>query len=374
MKNMKYEGPRDFEHVNRDYTRARENVLNMKIPEQNRQLTMEFLDDCQLGIFGQKLGVSRAQRILRSLISLLGMLPEGKIWNDVTKVDIKTLLVKIHNHPTLGEWEKYTTLEALRKLMSWLRNTHGYPEGYPDREKLLGLLPLMKHAPEANFRIDSPKKVKNINEIPLKEEIEWLITAAGTYNNKLESTRDTLMISLLEEIGMRIGGCGILKISDITFDNIGALISIYDKTMRGEPVRVIKSVPALRAWLAIHPLRNNPEAPLWVNLRPASSPNPMTYEGMRKALSKAVKTHNKLAESKGLPKITRRIHFHAFRYFAQSRDALDGMPLPIMCRQRGWSPTSKQPQRYSRISTAQMDSWLVARHGTAKVQAVQGAV
>lgn len=355
----------DFEHVRTTYSAAKKAFLNMPTPEQNREIIIEFLDDCQLGIFGQKLGLPRSLRILRSLSHLCRMLPEGKVWHDVTKADIKALLIKIQSHPSWGEWEVYSTLHALRKFMSWLRNTYGYPEGYPDREKLLALLPLMKHAPESQFRIDSPKKLKNLNEIPLKEEIAWMKAAAGTYRDKRQSARDILMISLLEEVGMRIGGIGILKISEITFDNVGALISIYDKTMRGEPVRVIESVPALKAWLAVHPLRDNPEAPLWVSLRGRTKNQSMLYEGMRKTLSLAVKTHNKTAESKGMPKITRRIHFHAFRYFAQTRDALEGMPLPIMCRQRGWSVGSKQPQRYSRISTAQMDTWLVARHGTA---------
>jgi integrase len=327
----------------------------------------EFLDSCMLGLYGQKIGKPRALRTLLSLKPLCEMLPEGKIWHDVTKADIKVLLLKILEHPVWGEWETYTTLQCLRKFMIWLRTEHGYPEGYQDREKFLALLPLMKHAPEANFKIDQPKKIKNLNEIPLKEEISWMLTAAGTYDSKLESVRDTLLISLLEEIGMRIGGCGILKISDVTFDQIGALISIYDKTMRGEPVRIIKSVPALREWLKIHPFRDNPEAPLWINLRPASCRTPMTYYGMRKALGHAVETHNKTADSKGLPKITRRIHFHAFRYYAQTRDMLEGMPIPIQCRQRGWSPLSKQPQRYSRISTAQMDTWLVARHEKAEI-------
>jgi len=86
----------------------------------------------------------------------------------------------------------------------------------------------------------------------------------------------------------------------------------------------------------------------------------MNYAGMQKALKTAVITHNAYAESKGLPKITRRIHFHAFRYYAQTRDTLGGMPVGIMCKQRGWSPTSKQPQRYARISSAQVDEWLVA--------------
>ncbi len=353
----------DFNRTGRRYDLLKNSFEKLPVPEVNKKLVMEFVESCLVGMYGKKLGKQRAGRTFLSLKNLCLLLPEGKTWHDVTKTDIKYLLLKINENPSWGEWERYVTLSVLRKFMTWVRCEYGYPENYPDREKLLNMLPLMEHAPECKYNIEKPNKLKPINEIPTAQEIKWMMQACDTYKDKAEGIRDKAMIAILEEIGARIGGIGILKLMDIVFDSLGALILIHDKTMVGEPVRLIKSVPYLKAWLEVHPEKANPDASLWINLRPSSKKKEMDYMGMRKALKKSVKTHNMLAESKGLPKIIRRIHFHAFRYYAQTRDMLEGMPVSIQCKQRGWSPTSKQPMRYARVSSQQADEWLARHHG-----------
>ncbi|HUV82074.1 MAG TPA: zinc ribbon domain-containing protein [archaeon] len=80
-------------------------------------------------------------------------------------------------------------------------------------------------------------------------------------------------------------------------------------------------------------------------------------------IKRALDRHNRRAEKQGLPKITRRIHTHLFRYHAQTRDELDGVPRAIMCKQRGWRPDSKQPERYARIVTKDVDSFYAKKFG-----------
>jgi len=46
---------------------------------------------------------------------------------------------------------------------------------------------------------------------------------------------------MAKELGIRIGGIGSLQIKHVSFDELGAKVTIYDKTMRGEPVRFISS-------------------------------------------------------------------------------------------------------------------------------------
>lgn len=359
----------DFESVNKRYESSQRLLQSLDIPEENKRLSKEFLDSCALGLYGKKIGKPRLVRTSYSLISLNRLLPDGKQWHDITKLDIKALLMKIEES-SWGEWERYTTLSILRKFMAWIRSEHSYPQNYPDKEKFVNLMSLMDYAPEAKFKIAEVRKLKPLNEIPTAEEILWMMQACDTYEDKRRGARDKAIISILGEIGARIGGIGILKLKDIIFDSLGALIMIHDKTMVGEPVRIIKAAPYLIAWIEVHPLKANPEAPLWVNFGRKSGQRykrvGMDYFGMRKALKTAKETHNALAESKGLPLITRRIHFHAFRYHAQVRDTLEGMPIAIQCKQRGWSPTSKQPQRYARISSAQVDEWLATHYGLNK--------
>jgi integrase len=350
-----------FRDVDTQFKHNKKRLLELPIPEINKELSIEFLESCQTGMFGKKIGKDRSIIVLRALVHLNEILPAGKVWHDVSKRDIQGILLKTEEEEIPGwrEWEKYVNLSTLRKFMTWLRSEYSYPAGYPDRERLINLLPLMDHAPECKFHMARPNKLKNVNEIPTQEEINYILAATDTYKNRYAGTRDKAFMSILAEIGMRISGLGTLRIKDVSIDQIGALLSIDDKTMTGEPVRIIKAVPYLITWLNIHPKRNDPEAPLWTNIRGGGNQLSMTYTGMRKALLTAISTHNEYAESRGLPKITRRIHFHAFRYQAQTRDMIAGMPVSIQCKQRGWSPTSKQPMRYSRVTTQQVDDWLV---------------
>lgn len=76
-----------------------------------------------------------------------------------------------------------------------------------------------------------------------------------------------------------------------------------------------------------------------------------------------IKRHNEIAESKNLPKITKRIYSHLFRYHAQTRDEGEGVPRSVMCKQRGWKPDSKQPDRYARVSTKRVDDYYSERYG-----------
>jgi len=145
----------DFNRTERRYKALKSAFEKMEIPETNKGLAIEFIDSCMVGMYGAKIGKRRALKILECLKKLCVLLPAGKIWNDVTKAEIKSLLMQINEKPTWGEWDRYSTLSVLRKFMTWIRCEYGYPEGYQDREKLLNMLPLMKFAPECKYSIQS---------------------------------------------------------------------------------------------------------------------------------------------------------------------------------------------------------------------------
>ncbi len=156
------------------------------------------------------------------------------------------------------------------------------------------------------------------------------------------AARNQAIMAIVAEVRMRIGGLGNRVIKDVMFDDLGARISVWDKTMRGEPVRLITSVPYLKEWLRLHPRKNEPDAPLWVSVMDeCSGPgHSMTYSNFMKILHRSRDLYNTYAEKNNLPQITRRLHYHAFRYYAQTRDMLDGMPVSVMCAQRGWKINS----------------------------------
>ncbi len=343
------------------YSKKLENLKNLirnstKITERNKLLLLKFAADCQTGWSEKKLTPARILKLLSNIKTISELLE--KDWDWITKDDVRDLLDKIDTEPDRGDWAKHDYRVVLRKFVAWLRDEYGYPEGYPQREELSRLLPILKYPSEVmKIKVKKPERLKAGEDIPTSEEMQYLSDASI-------NPRDKAFFEMAREVGIRIGGIGSRQIKHISFDELGAKVTMYDKTMRGEPVRFISSVSYLHIWLDSHPFRNDSEAPLWIDLeKTTKGAVPLDYNGFRAMIKRAVERHNKRAERLGLPKITKRIHTHLFRYHAQTRDELEGVPRAIMCKQRGWKPDSKQPERYARIVTKDVDSYYAKRFG-----------
>ena len=157
----------DFSNINHKYDIQKKSFDAMSIPQENKRLVHEFIEACRLGVFQKKIGMQRGVRLLASLKILCWMLPEGKIWHDCKKQDIRSLLLQIEERG-VGDWEKYSERIALKKFITWLRTEYGYPEGYLDREKLMNMLLIMQVAPEVKIHIERPNKLKSIDEISVR--------------------------------------------------------------------------------------------------------------------------------------------------------------------------------------------------------------
>jgi hypothetical protein len=137
-----------------------------------------------------------------------------------------------------------------------------------------------------------------------------------------------------------------------------------DKTMDGEPVRLVESASYLRQWIEAHPFRDDPEAPLWVDLaKMGRGPVPLKYAAFRGIIARAVERHNRRHPDR---RISKRLRSHLFRYHAQTRDELRGVPRSVQCKQRGWRPDSRQPDRYACLVSADVDRYFAQKHGLVK--------
>jgi len=81
-----------------------------------------------------------------------------------------------------------------------------------------------------------------------------------------ESQRDRALVSVFWDSAARLNEILDCNIQHIQFDRYGAVISVSGKTGR-RPIRLISSVPDLQAWINLHPLKNDPNAPLFVTSR-----------------------------------------------------------------------------------------------------------
>jgi hypothetical protein len=157
-------------------------------------------------------------------------------------------------------WTQHGYRTILKKYVTWLRHKYGYPEGYPDREKLTAALTYSRHLYEVSqIAAKKPDRLRDAQTIPTDQEMDWLCEAT-------RNTRDRAYIEMSREHGERIGGLGSRQMKHIKFDSVGALVVIHDKTFRGEPVRYLASSMYLRQWVDNHPFKDDPEAPLWITL------------------------------------------------------------------------------------------------------------
>jgi len=94
-----------------------------------------------------------------------------------------------------------------------------------------------------------------------------------------ESLRNRALVHVLYESGARAGEILSLKVGDVQFDRLGATVVVKGKTgMRR--IRLIESVPDIQRWIAVHPNRNNPEAPLFPS---KGGERPLTVEALKPA-------------------------------------------------------------------------------------------
>lgn len=364
----------DIHRVVSKYEHAKGSFQKAKISEHNKSLCLEFVNDLEIGWAGaKKIGKLRSMKyfqVLRQLTEMLESLDSSLTWSYIQKKHTKQLLFMFDNREGWDAWSVHGARVILKKFVTWFRKEHGYPMDYPESDRLNAFMPMIKHPVEVDFISPKPRKLKPIDEIPTAEEVDKLISVWDYYRErerKIEvAARNQALIAVIAEVGVRIGGIGNRKIKDVVFDELGAKVAVVDKTMHGEPIRLITSAPYLKTWRNLHPWKNNPDAPLFPTIdyvRPQYNGVRMSYNSLQYVLKRSRELYNEYAKEHGLPLITRRLHFHAFRYFAQTKDMLAGMPISVQCAQRGWSPSSDRPQIYARISPDQVDKWLIEHQG-----------
>jgi len=112
-------------------------------------------------------------------------------------------------------------------------------------------------------------------ELLTRSEIDQLLRATNF-------ARDRAFVSALWEAGPRVSEIGNMHIKDAMPVQNGYSLNITGKTGTRNPL-VVTSAPYLSLWLSLHPAANNPDAPLWPQLR---SGEPLTYDAIARMLQR----------------------------------------------------------------------------------------
>ncbi|MEW6328549.1 MAG: tyrosine-type recombinase/integrase [Candidatus Micrarchaeota archaeon] len=283
-----------------------------------------------LARFNNERSVSRAAGTRWLCLFTMKRLDEAirKPFKKMTKRD----LVAYWNRPDRARLKSNCERKSMKTFFQWL---YKRPKGeYPSMVKWMEL--------NKNGRKKLPE------EILTPEEVKALISAT-------KRTRDAAIAHVLYESGARVGELLALKLKHVEFDEYGAKLILSGKTgMRR--ARLIDSVPRLSQWINEHPLKNNPEAPLFVG---KTSEKGISYRGVIARILKSA------ARRAGIKK---RIYPHLFRHSRATYLAKDftEQELKIIF---GWTGGSEMPATYVHLSGADVDKKICEKQGVVKKDA-----
>ena len=189
---------------------------------------------------------------------------------------------------------------------------------------------------------------KNNNKLPeeilTKEEVEKIANSA-------DNTRDRAFILTLYESGCRIGELLPIRIKHIQFDEYGIILIVNGKT-GSRRVRIIEHAKDLTNWLDIHPLKNNPEAFVWITTGNRNRYELLSYNSICFIIEKAAKTTG----------ITKKVNPHSFRHARATYLAskLTEQQLKVYF---GWCGDSRMASTYVHLSSKDIDDALLKLHG-----------
>jgi len=257
------------------YKRKIKNLLNRikeaKIDEESKQKILDFYRELVVRGYSK----ARIIKYLDTLERIRRFL--GKPFTKAGKSDIVELLRKLEEK-NYSEWTKHDFKAILKFFYRWLRKTEEYPE-------------------EVRWiKTTKKRRTKLPEELLTPDEVMKLVDAA-------DHIRDKAFILVLYESGCRIGELLSLQLKHVQFDDYGAVLLVNGKTGQRR-VRIILSAPKLSQWVENHPLREDPNAPLWVTIGTNSRNKVLNYGTAKTVLKKLAKK----------ARIKRRIYPHLFRH------------------------------------------------------------
>lgn len=346
-------------NITEKYSNRRKALLsNIVIPttREDKRLTQEQLQDKysihllkphNLQILKDYYRYKTTSGIIQSDIGFIGKLAflkrlglhlDNKTYKEATRQDIEKFLESIkEKNGNINPSYKAHLLDFYRFIYEMFGNEQ--PRKYPDVVSWLYI---------------GRKKINDRLVKAIITDKEILSLLAGCTQQ-----RDRAIISVLRDSSARVGELTTAKIKDVKILEIEkgqsthhiATIKLKGKT--GERINQLYwSVSDLRLWLLNHPLKDNPEAPLFIALKENRYGQRLTAVGVNKILQK-------IAKKVG---VKRHIHAHLFRHTNLTKMAslLSETELKIHA---GWGANSNMAEVYVHLTIDDVNRKILKKLG-----------
>jgi len=291
-----------------------------ELSKRDKKVLREFHKQC----LADGLSPGRIEKYLINLPKISGWL--HKNFEDANKEDIKRVIMTIEGNG-YEEWTKHDYKVVIKKFYKWLRKSEDYPE------EVRWLKSTIKH-----------NKEKLPEELLTGEDVDKLI-------EKADHPRDKAFVSILWESGADVGEIACLRLKHVIFERNFAKIIVKGK--RGmRRILLVESTPYLASWMAIHPMKDNPEAFLWVGIGTANKNQPVDYPGLRKLLQELARK----------AEIGKRVNTKTFRH-SRATYLANHLTEAQMCEVFGWVQGSEMPSVYVHLSGRDTDKAIMKVYG-----------
>ncbi|MFH1209353.1 MAG: tyrosine-type recombinase/integrase [archaeon] len=254
-----------------------------------------------------------------------------KDWKKVTEDDLKDFLKKSESEGAKEE-QLLIYKSFIRQFFQWL-----YEMKEKEYPKVVDWIKIKRNRLK--------KKLKE--DLITPQEFELMLKHAG-------NQRDKTILILLRDSGCRIGEIINLKLKNIEFDELGAILKVPLEGKTGErKVRLINSVPDLQLWFNNHPFSDKSDAPLFFQYSTNRYGEPLGWTGFSNALKR-------IAKRTGVKQGEKGIHAHLFRHFDATEKSQYLTEAEMRIRY-GWSDGSPTPSIYTHLDDDAVNKSLIIK-------------
>jgi integrase len=192
------------------------------------------------------------------------------------------------------------------------------------------------------------KKVPRVRKPDRTTQVKEKVLPAGDVERLIRGARNRiqrLIVTLLYETGARPGEIANLSVRDLQFDEYSAILALTGKTGTRKR-RVYLATPDLRGHINDHPLKDNPNAPLFLTQQGTRFGYPAIYDLIKTLGSKVLK---------------KRINPYQLRHTKATLDSMSFTDRQMM-ELFGWR-TPLMVSTYSHLSMRDVDAKDLAVHG-----------
>jgi integrase/recombinase XerD len=312
------------------FIKAMQRLEEADFSDHNKQLLKKFIAQLQRDGLAKSTRTNYLNQLTRMIKNLK---KTGFIKNldELDKDSFDGLLTYLDDIAGLSQNEIRNYKKVTKKLFKWLYDDE--PPRWVTKLKL-----------------ETIESLVQPSDLLTQEEVDKLLGACRHPRNKA-------FISVMLDSGMRVGALASCRIKNVEFNQYGAIIYI-SKTSRSKKATEPKGIPItwstgyLNQWLSVHPMQNEPEAPLWTTINEPYQP--LSYKTIRLTIKK-------IARDAGIKK---RVNPHSFRHKAITGWILDGLNDQQVKHRAGWSKGSMQMLRiYANFTDDEMNNNIFELYG-----------